>query len=78
MKCPICAKAELVRDTRDISYTYKGETTVFPNVTGDFCSACGESIYDAEESMRVSALMLEFNKQVIGADKKDEHVKSPR
>jgi YgiT-type zinc finger domain-containing protein len=67
MKCPICAKAELVRDTRDISYTYKGETTVFTGTTGDFCPACGESIYDAEESTRVSALMLEFNKQVNAA-----------
>jgi HTH-type transcriptional regulator/antitoxin MqsA len=64
MKCPICAKSELVRDTRDIPYTYKGEVTVIANVTGDFCPACGESIHDAEESTRVSACMLEFNKQV--------------
>jgi HTH-type transcriptional regulator/antitoxin MqsA len=64
MKCPICAKAEMVRDTRDISYTYKGETTTIPEVTGDFCPACGESIHDAEDSTRVSALMLEFNKQI--------------
>lgn len=67
MKCPICAKTELVRDTRDISYTYKGETAVIPDVTGDFCPACGESIHDAEESTRVSAFMLEFNKQVNAA-----------
>jgi len=67
MKCPICAKAELVRDTRGISYTYKGEVTEIPNVTGDFCPACGESIHDAEESARISACMLEFNKQVNAA-----------
>lgn len=67
MKCLICAKTELVRDTRDISYTYKGETAVLPNVTGDFCPACGESIHNAEESTRVSAFMLEFNKQVNAA-----------
>lgn len=67
MKCPICAKTELMRDTRDISYTYKGETAVISNVTGDFCPACGESIHDAEESTRVSAFMLEFNKQVNAA-----------
>jgi HTH-type transcriptional regulator/antitoxin MqsA len=63
MKCPICAKAELVRDIRDIPYTYKGEVTVIPDVTGDFCSACGESIHDAAEADRVSAFMLEFNKK---------------
>ena len=64
MKCQICARAELVHDTRDMPYTYKGETTVIPAVTGDFCPACGEVVLTMAESMRVSALMLEFNKQV--------------
>ena len=64
MKCPLCAEAELVRDTRDIAYTYKGEITTIPGVTGDFCPACGESILDTTESARTSAMMLDFNKQV--------------
>ena len=67
MKCPICAKAELVHDTRDIPYTYKGESTVIPEVAGDFCPTCGEAVLDAAESARTSALMLEFNKQVNAA-----------
>jgi HTH-type transcriptional regulator/antitoxin MqsA len=67
MKCPTCFKGKLVRDTRDIPYTYKGESTVLPEVTGDFCPACGESVLAAEESVRVSALMLDFNKQVNGS-----------
>ena len=67
MKCPICAKAKLVHDTRDMPYTYKGESTVIPGVTGDFCPACGEVILDAAESARSSTLMLEFNKQVNAA-----------
>ncbi|WP_282287715.1 type II toxin-antitoxin system MqsA family antitoxin [Pseudomonas sp. PS02302] len=64
MKCPFCAAAELVRDTRDLPHTYKGETTTIPAVTGDFCSACGEVILDGTESARVSSAMVEFNKQV--------------
>jgi HTH-type transcriptional regulator/antitoxin MqsA len=64
MKCPICAKANLVHDTRDLPYTYKGESTVIPGVTGDFCPACGEAIFNAAEGQRISTLMLEFNKQV--------------
>ena len=64
MKCPSCGAAKLVHDTRDLPYTYKGESTVLPQVTGDFCPACGESIPDAAESRRVSALMREFSKQV--------------
>jgi len=54
----------LVHDTRDIPYTYKGESTVIPGVTGDFCPACGEAIFNAAEGQRTSTLMLEFNKQV--------------
>jgi len=64
MKCPSCAAAELVHDTRDLSYTYKGESTVIPAVTGDFCPACDESILNADESRRTMNFMLEFNKQV--------------
>jgi HTH-type transcriptional regulator/antitoxin MqsA len=67
MKCPNCGAAKLVHDTRDISYTYKGEVTVFHNVTGEFCPGCNESILDADESRRTMNLMLAFNKQVNGA-----------
>ncbi len=67
MKCPICGDGRLVTDTRDLPYTYKGETTNIPGVTGEFCPACGEAILDAMESARTSALMLEFNKQVNAA-----------
>jgi HTH-type transcriptional regulator/antitoxin MqsA len=64
MRCPICEEAELVQDARDMPYTYKGENTVIPRVTGDFCPACGEAVLDAAESARASAMMMEFNKQV--------------
>ncbi|MDR3719539.1 MAG: type II toxin-antitoxin system MqsA family antitoxin [Bryobacteraceae bacterium] len=62
--CPSCGAAKLANDTRDIPYTYKGESTAIPAVTGDFCPACGETILNAVESSRVSAAMLAFNKQV--------------
>ena len=64
MKCPSCAAAELIHDTRDITYSYKGETTQIPSVTADFCPACDESILDAEESRRTMQIKLAFNKQV--------------
>jgi len=35
MKCPVCGAAELIHDTRDLPYIYKGETTVIAEVTGD-------------------------------------------
>lgn len=64
MKCPVCGAAELIHDTRDVPYTYKGETTVIAAVTGDFCQACAESILDAAESNRVMREMRAFSKQV--------------
>ena len=67
MKCPACGAAKLVRDTRDIPYTYKGESTVIPTITGDFCPACGESILDMAQSLRFGEAVSAFNKQVNAA-----------
>ncbi len=67
MKCPTCGAAELVHDTRDQTYIYKGEPTLLPAVTGDYCTACGESILDAQESRRTMDMMLSFHKQVNAA-----------
>ena len=64
MRCPVCGVAELARDTRDIPYIYKGESTIIPSVTGDFCPVCSEAVLEKSESDRISLLMLEFNKQV--------------
>jgi len=67
MKCPVCGAAELIHDTRDLPYTYKGETTTIPAVTADFCPACDESITDMAETERVMREMQAFNKQVNAA-----------
>jgi len=65
MKCPLCAAAaELVNDIRDMPYIYKGESIVIPNVTGNFCLACGEAVLEMGESVRTSKAMLAFNEQV--------------
>jgi HTH-type transcriptional regulator / antitoxin MqsA len=64
MKCPVCGGAELVQDTRDLPYLYKGKTTVIAMVHGEFCPACDEAILTVEESTRTGNLMLEFNQQV--------------
>jgi HTH-type transcriptional regulator / antitoxin MqsA len=67
MKCPCCGAAELIRDTRDINHTYKGETTVIVAVTADFCPACDESITEMAETERIMREMKAFNKQVNAA-----------
>jgi HTH-type transcriptional regulator/antitoxin MqsA len=54
----------LEHDVRDRPYIYKGETTIIPAVTGDYCSACGEAVLELDEAARVSAQMLDFNRQI--------------
>jgi HTH-type transcriptional regulator / antitoxin MqsA len=67
MKCPVCGAAELLRDTRDLPYTYKFETTIIPAVTGDFCPACTEVVLDMPEAERYGAMISSFHKQVNAA-----------
>lgn len=67
MKCPVCGAAQLIHDTRDLPYTYKGETTTISAVTADFCPACDESITNMMETERVTREMQAFNKQVNAA-----------
>lgn len=67
MRCPVCGAAELIHDTRDLPFTYKGGTTVIAAVTGDFCPACAESVLDLVESNRVMREMRAFSKQVNAA-----------
>ena len=64
MKCPVCGSAELSHETRDMPFSYKGQTTVITGVTGDFCPHCSESILDMDESHRVMHEMQVFTKQI--------------
>ena len=67
MKCPCCGAAKLLRQTRDIPYSYKGETTTIPGVTGDFCPACDEVLLDREQGDRYSEWVGAFQRQVNAA-----------
>ena len=67
MKCPCCGAAELIDDSRDLPYIYKGETATIPSVTGSFCPACDEVVLDAEQGDRYSDLIGVFQRQVNAA-----------
>lgn len=67
MKCPVCGAAELIQDTRDVPFSYKGESTIIPAVTGEFCPACGEVILNREHGDRYSELIGVFQRQVNAA-----------
>ncbi|QEY24121.1 type II toxin-antitoxin system MqsA family antitoxin [Neisseria animalis] len=78
MKCPVCNQAELIRDTRDMPYTYKGQDTVIPAVTADYCPACNEVVTDEAESRRIMAAMQAFNKQINSATADPAYIQSVR
>ena len=67
MKCPCCGAAELIHDTRDIRYVYKGEATTIPAVTGDFCPACGEVVLNRDHGDQYGAQVGLFQRQVNAA-----------
>ncbi|MEO8298801.1 MAG: type II toxin-antitoxin system MqsA family antitoxin [Burkholderiales bacterium] len=67
MKCPVCGAAELIHDTRDVPYTYKGETATILAVTGDYCPACGEVILEREAGDRYGESIALFQRQVNAA-----------
>jgi HTH-type transcriptional regulator/antitoxin MqsA len=67
MKCLCCGAAELIHDTRDMPYVYKGETTTIPSVTGEFCPACSEVVLNREHGDRYSELLAAFQRQINSA-----------
>lgn len=64
MKCPNCGAARMIRDTRTLPYSYKGESTTIPAVTGDFCPACDEVVVDREQGDRYGRLIGAFQREV--------------
>ena len=63
MKCPVCGTANLIGETRDLTYTYGGRSTVIRQ-SGDFCAACGEGIFTSEESEHYLAAVNAFRASV--------------
>jgi HTH-type transcriptional regulator/antitoxin MqsA len=64
MKCPVCGNPDLVREKRDMPFTYREQTTVITEVEGDWCNACGEALIGPEQSERVMAAIKRFRQQV--------------
>jgi HTH-type transcriptional regulator/antitoxin MqsA len=56
MICTKCHAAELIHDTRDLSYgTARGAAVTIHSITGDFCPVCGEMHLDMAELFLSSA-----------------------
>lgn len=64
MQCPSCGAAEMIPGPHDVTYTYKGVTTVVSNVQGDRCPACQELLLARDEGDRYSHAIAQFRQQV--------------
>ncbi|WP_082727504.1 type II toxin-antitoxin system MqsA family antitoxin [Burkholderia sp. MSMB2157WGS] len=64
MICPACGASELTRDTRNVSFSYKGRTTVILGLTGDFCEKCGDSLLVKTDGDRFVEEALRFRLRV--------------
>lgn len=64
--CPECGASAPVHATRDVSYTYKGQQTVIPAVTGYHCDSCGEVTLDRDAVDRFGELVGAFQRKVNG------------
>ena len=64
MICPVCGVTVLVREARDLPYSYRNKSTSIAAVTGDFCPACRDALLDASESARVSAVIPAFKEEI--------------
>jgi len=67
MKCPCCGGAELVREKRDLPFSYRDKSTIICDVEGDYCNACGDGLLGAESTYSKQASA--FIKQVKKASK---------
>jgi HTH-type transcriptional regulator/antitoxin MqsA len=77
MNCPEC-DGTMVHEKRDMPYSYKGDVTMITGVEGNYCSDCDEVVLDLEESRRVSAAMLAFNKHVNAGILPPEYITNVR
>ncbi len=66
MQCIFCGQSEMRLESRSISYSYKGFELVIPDVCGEYCPECDESIHDENSSRYLSDAMLKFNGEVNG------------
>jgi HTH-type transcriptional regulator / antitoxin MqsA len=62
--CPSCGTADMVFDSRDVPFNYKGERLIVKQIRGWFCSTCSEALFDDGEGARYAAKIDHFVKMI--------------
>jgi HTH-type transcriptional regulator/antitoxin MqsA len=63
MKCPLCGKGTLVSEVSEETYTYLGKSIQI-TMPGEYCTRCGDGIFDANETGRYLETIKAFRAQV--------------
>jgi HTH-type transcriptional regulator/antitoxin MqsA len=63
-RCPACGAGELVQETRNMPYVYKGRKTVLADISGRWCPSCGEVFLRNGEIDHYMAALNAFKKEV--------------
>jgi HTH-type transcriptional regulator/antitoxin MqsA len=66
-QCHVCGKGELVQDTRDMPYAYKGRKTGLKSISGQWCTSCGEVFLGKGKIDNFMAAVSAFKKEVNAA-----------
>ena len=77
MRCPLCSKGQLVKETRPLDYTYRGQSTTIRQ-RGGYCSVCDEAIFDSSESESYMKAVKAFRAQVDAAPLSPSEIKRIR
>lgn len=63
--CPFCGEGHLIRDTRDVEYTYKGAKLLIAQ-PGLYCDECDESILEPKDMAFNRADLQAFRARIDG------------
>jgi HTH-type transcriptional regulator/antitoxin MqsA len=78
MNCPICGAGSVVHETRDLPFTYKGQTTTIRDIEGDYCDECNDAVFTREAGDRYGAAIQAFIKQVNASAGAPEFIRAVR
>lgn len=71
MKCPVCGHPDMVDKVLDETLAYGGQSLTLHAMHGEFCSHCGEGVWDEESYRRYTeaqAGLLRAVKGDVGED----------
>ena len=66
MNCPNCGNSEMVFKIQDETLTCGGQSLTLHTMKGDFCSVCGEGIWDEESYRRYTEAQTAIVRAVKG------------